>query len=171
MNTLRKECTVNTPTATTEDFRATKTFTAAPDAVNAALTDVDALTAWWAPAGGGADAGETLRFLMGYQEVVMGVEQAVRPSRVRWNVLDCEAAHDWDGTSIAFELEPAGTGTVLRFHHVGLHPGLECFDQCHSGWTRHLASLVDHVDRAAGSPNPPADAEYFAAWRAKHAAG
>ena len=116
---------MNTATGRTEsleDFQRTKTFAAAPDAVFSALTDIDALTGWWTPAGGGADAGETLRFLMGDQEVVMRVDEADRPSRVRWSVLVCEAAPDWVGTSITFDLEPVGAGTELRFRHHGLNP-------------------------------------------------
>lgn len=157
-----------TRTTTTDDFRSTKTFAAAPDPVFSAVTDIDALTGWWTPAAGGAAAGETLRFLMGDLEVVMQVDEADRPSRVRWSVLVCEAAPDWVGTSITFDLEPVGAGTELRFHHHGLNPSLECFEMCNAGWTRHLASLVDYVDRGAGSPNPPA--ERFAAWRAEHTA-
>ncbi|MDQ1360680.1 MAG: hypothetical protein QOJ44_1057 [Acidimicrobiaceae bacterium] len=161
---------MSTTTTTTDDFRSTKTFAAAPDAVFSSLTDIDALTGWWTPAGGGADAGETLRFLMGDQEVVMRVEAADRPSRVRWGVLVCEPAPDWVGTSITFDLEPIGAGTELRFHHHGLNPQLECFDNCQAGWTHFLASLVDFVDRGAGNPNLPADVEGFAAWRAEHGA-
>jgi uncharacterized protein YndB with AHSA1/START domain len=160
--------TTTRTTTTTDDFRSTKTFAAAPDPVFSALTDIDALTGWWTPAAGGAAAGETLRFLMGDLEVVMQVDEADRPSRVRWSVLVCEAAPDWVGTSITFDLEPVGAGTELRFHHHGLNPSLECFEMCNAGWTRHLASLVDYVDRGAGSPNPPA--ERFAAWRAEHTA-
>ncbi len=158
------------PTTTTDDFRSTTTFAAAPDAVFSALTDIDALTGWWTPAGGDADVGGTLRFLMGDREVVMRVDEADRPSRVHWSVLVCEPAPDWVGTSITFDLEPVGAGTELRFRHHGLNPRLECFEACHAGWTRYLASLVDYVDRGAGSPNPPADVERFAAWRAEHAA-
>jgi len=156
-----------TPT-TTDDFRSTKSFAGSPDGVFSALVDVDALTSWWTPAAGGANAGATLRFLMGDQEVVILVTDAERPSRVRWNVLVCEAAPDWVGTSITFDLEAVGAGTELHFRHHGLNPGLECFEMCNAGWTRHLASLVDFVDRGAGSPNPPA--ERFVAWRAEHAA-
>jgi uncharacterized protein YndB with AHSA1/START domain len=159
---------MTTAAITTDDFRSTNTFAAAPDAVFSALTDIDALTGWWTPAAGSADAGETLRFLMGDQEVVMRVEEADRPSLVSWSVLVCEPAPDWVGTSIIFDLEPAGAGTELRFHHRGLNPSLECFDNCQAGWTHFLASLVDYADRGAGSPNP-AD-ERFAAWRAEHAA-
>ncbi len=161
---------MSTTTTTTDDFRSTKTFAAAPDKVYSALTDIDALSGWWTPAGGGAGAGQTLRFLMGDREVVMRVDEADGASRVRWSVLLCEAAPDWEGTSITFDLEPVGAGTELRFHHHGLNPGLECFDMCHAGWTRHLASLVDYVDGGTGTPNPPADVERLAAWRAVHAA-
>jgi uncharacterized protein YndB with AHSA1/START domain len=161
---------VSTTPTTTDDFRSTKTFATAPNAVFSALTDIDALTGWWTPTGGGATAGETLRFLMGDQEVVMSVDEAVRPSRVRWSVLVCEPAPDWVGTSITFDLEPVGAGTELRFHHHGLNPRLECFETCYAGWTHFLASLVDYVDRGAGRPNLPADVQRFAAWRAEHAA-
>ena len=133
-----------------------------------ALTDIDALTGWWTPAAGGAAAGETLRFLFGEGEFVALVGEADRPSRVRWDVLACQPAPDWVGTSIIFDLVPdgTGTGTDLHFHHRGLNPGLECFDDCQAGWTHYLASLVGYVDGGVGSPNPPA--ERFAAWRAEH---
>jgi uncharacterized protein YndB with AHSA1/START domain len=168
-----KDAIMNTAadsTETLEDFQRTKTFASAPDAVYAALTDIDALTGWWTPAGGGADAGETLRFLMGDREVVMRVDEADRPSRVRWSVLVCEPDSDWVGTSITFDLEPVSAGTELRFRHHGLNADLECFETCLAGWTRYLASLVDYVDRGTGTPNPPADVARFAAWRAEHAA-
>ena len=63
----------------------------------------------------------------------MRVAEADRPSRVRWDVLVCEPASDWVGTTITFDLVPAGDGTELRFHHHGLNPQLECFDQCQAG--------------------------------------
>ncbi len=157
-------------TTTTDDFRSTKTFASDPDAVFSALTDIDALTGWWTPAGGSAAGGDTLAFLMGDKEVVMCVDEAERPSRVRWSVLVCEPVEDWVGTTITFDLAGSPTGTELRFQHHGLNPGLECYEMCHDGWTRHLASLVDYVDRGSGSPNPVAvDPERLAEWRAKHA--
>jgi uncharacterized protein YndB with AHSA1/START domain len=154
-----------------DDFRSTKTFASDADAVFDALTDIDALTGWWTPAAGGTASGDTLRFLMGDQEVVMRVDEADRPSEVRWSVLVCEPAPDWVGTTISFDLLPSSTGTELRFQHHGLNPSLECYGMCYAGWTRHLVSLVDYVDQGAGTPNPVADAERFGRWRAEHTAG
>lgn len=159
---------MSTSPTITDDFRSTRTFASAPDAVFSALTDIDALTGWWTPTAGAALAGETVRFLMGEQEVVVHVDEASRASRVRWSVLVCEPEADWVGTSITYDLAPAGAGTELRFAHHGLNPSLECYDKCDAGWTHFMASLVDFVDRGAGSPNEP-DAARFAAWRAEHA--
>jgi len=157
---------MTTTSTTTEDFRATRAFASDPDTVFSALTDIDALTGWWVPAAGGADAGGTLRFLFGNGELVVLVGEADRPTRVRWDVLACEPVPDWVGTSITFGLLPVDTGTELRFRHQGLNPGLGCFDDCQAGWTHYLASLVDFVEQGAGSPGAPD--ERFAAWRAEH---
>ena len=166
--------TTSDPTSgtTTGDFQSTKTFTAAPDAVFEALTSIDALTGWWNPAAGGALAGDTLRFFMGTDEVVMRVVEADRPAHVRWSVLLCEPARDWEGTSITFDIAPAAGGSELQFRHHGLNPALECYDQCYAGWTHYLASLVDFVDKGEGHPNrhDNSDAERVAAWRTAHTA-
>ena len=74
------------------------------------------------------------------------------PSRVEWLVHAAPFTPEWHGTSIVFELAPAGAGTKLTFRHRGLTPQLECFDMCHEGWTHYLASLVDYVDRGEGQP-------------------
>ena len=156
---------------TTEDFRSTKTFASAPDSVFSALTDVNALTRWWTPAGGGASAGQTLRFLMGDQEVVMRVDEALRPSRVRWSVLVCEPASDWVGTSITFDLEQVGTpapsctsatmaSTPTSNASISAAPG---------GPTTSPASSTTST-WAPAARTPPADVERFAASRASDAA-
>ncbi len=143
-----------------------KTSPPLPTRCSARSSDIDALTGWWTPAAGGADAGETLRFLFGDSELVVRVAQADRPSRIRWDVLDCGPAPEWVATAIIFEVTAVGTGSELHFRHEGLNAGLECFDDCQAGWTHYLASLVDYVDQGAGSPNAPD--ERFSAWRAEH---
>jgi len=157
---------MTTTSVSTDDFRATATFVAAPDAVFSALTDIDSLTGWWTPAAGGAAAGDTLRFLFGDSELVVRVGEALRPSRVRWDVLACGPVPDWVGTVIVFEVVPEGSGTELRFRHEGLQPGLECFGECQAGWTYYLASLVGYVDEGAGTPRAPD--ERYVSWRAEH---
>ena len=151
---------------TTEDFRSTKVFAGAPDIVFTALTDIDA-----SPAGDPRcrrrRSGRNSRFLMGDQEVVMRVEEADRPSRVRWSVLVCEPR------GLGRELDHLRSRAGRHQHRAalppqGLNPDLECFEHCCAGWTHYLASLVDYADLGAGSPN--AATSSGSPWRAEHAA-
>ena len=141
-------------TATTDiaDYQATKTFESAPGAVFDALTSTDAITTWWVPATGSGAAGGEITLMFGGQEVRIRVDEADRPARVCWTVLVSVPLPDWAGTTITFDIAPAGDGsTVLRFTHHGLTPQLECFSMCHAGWTQSLASLADYVDRDGGN--------------------
>lgn len=132
---------------TDHDFQAILNFTASPDDVYEAVISPAAITVWWVPTSGIGTAGGDLVFRFGDMKADMHVEEAERPSRVRWNVLTCEPIPDWAGTYITFDIAPAGDGgTRLVFRHYGLTPQLECFDMCQNGWTEHLSHLVDHVE-------------------------
>lgn len=141
-----------TTQAITEDYQATRSFTAAPAAVLAALTTLDGLAGWWSPVTGSTEPGAELTFSFGqHGSNTVRVEEP-SPAGVRWTVLTAEPAPEWDGTSICFDIEPSDGGSVLRFRHRGLTPQLACYDDCYSGWAWYLDSLVDHVDRGAGRP-------------------
>jgi Activator of Hsp90 ATPase homolog 1-like protein len=88
------------------------------------------------------------RYLAAWTCARIRVDEADRPARVRWTVLVSEPLPDWAGTTITFDITPAGDGsTVLHFTHHGLTPQLECFSMCSASWTQYLASLVDYADR------------------------
>src|SRR3546814_93196 len=77
--------------------------------------------------------------------------------KIVWTVLDnhfsfTSDATEWTGTDIVFEIEKLGDRTGLRFTHVGLVPGYECYDVCHDGWTTYVASLRDLVATGTGQP-------------------
>lgn len=123
-------------------------------AVYAALTTLAGLAGWWSPVAGSTGAGGELRFSHQRPDtLVLSVEEASYPERVRWRVLDYELNPEWSGTEIAFGLEDDGPeGTHLRFAHHGLVPALECFEACQAGWDHFLGSLRAYVERGTGSP-------------------
>jgi uncharacterized protein YndB with AHSA1/START domain len=141
-------------TETSEDFESTLSIAATPEAVLAALSTPEAVTSWWGPAIGSADAGGTLvvSFMGGRQRIVMHVEPAFE-NRVVWAVKECPLTPDWIGTTIFFDVTEAGDGAMLYFRHQGLTPELECFDMCHEGWTHFLASLVSYAETGVGQPH------------------
>lgn len=136
-----------------DSFHATMSIAAPLEAVLAALGTPEAVTSWWGPATGSADAGGRLEvaFMGGRQRIVMHVEPAFE-NRVVWSVQEAPLTPEWSGTSIFFDVTEAGDGAMLYFRHQGLTPELECFDMCHEGWTHYLGSLVTYAETGVGQP-------------------
>ena len=146
------------PVAPDADFETTLTLQASPDSVFDALTTTTGLSGWWTRVTGSGLAGGELTFTFDVP-LTISVDQAERPGRVRWTAVGFEPLPDWAGTTINFDVTPiAGGGSQLQFRHTGLTPHLECFDECSSGWTHYLASLVAYVESGHGHPFEPASA-------------
>ncbi len=136
-----------------QDYRANLRVSASVDEVFDALTSLEGLSAWWAPATGDATAGGLLTFHFGpASKAVMRVEAADRLVGVRWVTTEC-MIEDWVGTIQQFDLEalPDG-GTEIRFRHAGLTPQLPCYADCKSGWDHFVPSLAAYVETGSGNP-------------------
>jgi uncharacterized protein YndB with AHSA1/START domain len=128
-------------------------FTRAPEVVFEALATPAGVSGWWMPTTGEGAEGTELRMAFPPGVGVFRVDTTRPSSRVEWTVTSLDFLPDWVGTRIVFELHPtAGGGTELEFHHEGLTPQLECFDQCRQGWNYYLPSLHDHVETGSGRP-------------------
>jgi uncharacterized protein YndB with AHSA1/START domain len=139
---------------TGDNFASTNTVAASPDAVLTALRTIEGVTAWWGPATGAVEAGNTFEvsFLQGRQVIRMDVEPTPH-RRVVWSVDSAPLTPDWVGTTIVFEVEDTGDGATIHFRHQGLTPQLECYDMCHEGWTHYIGSLVSYVETGQGQPS------------------
>jgi hypothetical protein len=61
---------------------------------------------------------------------------------------------EWTGTKISFEISGEDGRTKIQFTHWGLMPGIECFNDCSSGWNYYLhSSLVPYINTGRGKPN------------------
>src|SRR4029453_10606775 len=89
------------------DYQTTVRVKAPPDALFDALTTVAGLGAWWNPATGSGATGGELRFVMNDPApLVIPVDEATRPTAVRWTVTDCPFLPDWIGTKPTFTITP-----------------------------------------------------------------
>lgn len=142
---------------TTAHYRTTVEVRAPADAVFDAVTSTEALAAWWSPVTGAGLAGGDLRFPMvaGQPPLLIHVDEATRPTSVRWSVVECTFMEDWVGTRPTFTIEPVGEASCrLTFEHVGLTDDLACREMCSRSWDHFIrTSLRELAEGGPGAPN------------------
>jgi uncharacterized protein YndB with AHSA1/START domain len=143
------------PTST--DYRTTVRVHASADVVFDAITTTEKLAAWWSPVTGSGLRGGELRFPMVAEQppLLIRVDEATRPTTVRWTVLDCTFMEDWVGTRPTFTVVPVDDDCCdVTFEHRGLTDELECKDMCSRSWDHFVrTSLRELAEGGAGAPN------------------
>jgi hypothetical protein len=142
---------------TSTDYRTTIRVHAPPDAVFDALTTTEGLTAWWSPVTGSGLTDGELRFPMVEEQppLLFRVDEATRPTTVRWTVVDCTFMEDWVGTQPTFTIRQIDADSCeLTFEHRGLTDNLDCKDMCSRSWDHFVGtSLRELVEGGPGAPN------------------
>ena len=88
------------------------------------------------------------------------IVEFVPDKKVVWQVTDCfmpwnPDKTEWTGTKINFEISKKGGNTHVEFTHVGLVPGIDCFDACSNAWNEYLhGSLTRLINNGEGRPEP-----------------
>jgi hypothetical protein len=142
-----------------QDYTNTFTVDQAPQDVFKAICNP---RGWWSE----EIQGDTDRlgavFFYSYQDVHRGtfkVTEFKPGERIAWHVLQnylsfVEDTTEWTGTDIVFDLSRDGGKTKVRFTHVGLNPGEQCYDACHEGWGFYVGtSLRELITKGRGQPN------------------
>lgn len=110
-----------------------------PDQVFAAVNNP---RAWWPGKFEGATDKPGAEFVYEYppyHRSTQKVMEFVPAKKVVWRVLDAHLSFvndkaEWKDTDIVFEIGQRGGKTELRFTHLGLHAGRECYYKCASSW-------------------------------------
>ena len=143
--------------ASATNYSTTVRINAPADSVFDAITKAKALTSWWSPVSGLGVTGGDLRFPMVASQppLHIHVDVAIRPSVVRWTVVECTFLRDWEGTRPTFTISSIDDGSCeLTFEHIGLNDRLECKYMCSRSWDHFVrTSLRELAEGGAGAPN------------------
>ena len=143
-------------TMTTTNYCTTIRIDAPAETVFDAITTPELIAAWGSPVTGAGLTGGDLRFPMVAEQppLLIHVEEASRPTTVRWTVVQCSFMEDWEKTQPTFTIVPIEAGSCeLPFEHVGLNDQLECKDMCSRSWDHFVrTSLPELVDGGPGAP-------------------
>ena len=117
---------------------------------------------WWVTNVGGSSQNPgdvfTVRF-SGEVFVTFKVTEFVPDQKIEWTVIDChlpwlQDKKEWNDTRVLFEFEKKGNQVQITMTHIGLRPGIECFDSCVKGWDQYFkGSLYKLLSEGVGQPN------------------
>jgi uncharacterized protein YndB with AHSA1/START domain len=131
------------------DIRHSIQIAAQPEAVYPLVATGQGFSQWWASditeTGGAVDLGFFNRATV-YRLRLMN---SAPPARAEWR---CETGKEWDGTRIAFHLEAAAGGTLLRFTHADWAAETDYFISCNTTWGELMFRLKGAAEGHAPGP-------------------
>ena len=136
------------------------------NSITAAVTPAQAFAgianvgAWWAKSfkGRAMNPGDKFTVQFGETKVDFEITEAIPEKRVVWHVTDCylpwlNNKTEWTGTSVEWDISSNAGATQIDMTHIGLFPGVECYEDCKTGWNGHITgSLHNLLTKGAGQP-------------------
>lgn len=117
-----------------------------------AISSIEGVSRWWAPATGGCDVGDTLIFHFDEHAVTMQIMESVDNQRVVWKNIDDEGP--WKNTHFTFDLQQDNDQVLVNFTHADWKKVTELFTHCSTKWAVFLLSLKDYIEAGTGKPFP-----------------
>ena len=140
-----------------ENFHRTITVNASAEE---ALKKISQVNGWWAKNFSGKAEKKNDKFSVQFGKpfVDFQVSELIHGKKVVWKVTDCNLhwisnKKEWNGTEVVFEISQNNKSTQIDFTHIGLVPGVECYDECEPGWNGHITnSLAKFINEGKGMP-------------------
>jgi hypothetical protein len=115
---------------------------------------------WWAKkfSGKALNENDTFKVRFGETFVDFKITEAIPGKKIVWHVTDCNLhwinnKKEWRDTQVVWKLTPENGRTQIKMTHEGLVPGVECYNDCETGWNGHVkGSLVAFINENKGRP-------------------
>lgn len=132
--------------------------------VNASAEDVfksiNDVSKWWSENMNGSSQKLNDEFTVHFGEtsITSKIVEVVPNEKIAWHVTDCykhwlKDKKEWKDTKIVWEISPAQSDTLISFTHIGLVPGIECYEGCEKAWDFYVKeSLFKLLTKGKGMP-------------------
>jgi hypothetical protein len=126
-----------------------------------AFESINSVSQWWTENLEGSSQKLNDEFTVRFGEtfVTVKIVELLPDRKIVWHVIDCNKPwlkdkKEWKDTKISFEISKQDKKTEIRFTHLGLVPGIECFEACSNAWSQYIQrSLLSLITNGQGQPN------------------
>jgi len=135
-----------------------------------ALEKISRVGEWWAVNFKGNANDLQSRFTVHFARTtwsLMEIAEVDPGRRIVWKVVDCflpifKDPYLWKDNRITWDLAKDGARTQITMTHVGLVPGVECYEDCRKGWNFYVGeSLFKLLTEGKGLPGSSIFADVF----------
>ncbi|HEY4784645.1 MAG TPA: SRPBCC domain-containing protein [Bacteroidales bacterium] len=104
---------------------------------------------WWTTSfkGSAKNLNDVFSVHFGETRVSFKVVEIIPTKKMVWLVTDCflhwlRNKTEWTNTNIVFEISEKKNQTRIDMTHVGLVPGMECYENCEEGWNEYIGESI-----------------------------
>jgi hypothetical protein len=128
-----------------------------------AFEGINQVSEWWTKnfKGSSNKLGGTFSVHFGETWASYEIVEMIPNQKIVWLVTDCNLhwlkdKKEWKGTKILWEIAPIQGAAEIHMTHLGLKPGIECFEDCTIGWNHYVrVSLATLINEGKGVPDHP----------------
>lgn len=132
-----------------------------PGSIEKASEAISQVSSWWTENISGNSKNQYDIFEVRFGETFSRFQiiENIKGKKIRWYVMDCNLhwmknKKEWKDTEILWEISSVGDATRIDMTHIGLVPGIECFEDCNKGWNHYVkVSLYKLLMEGSGEPD------------------
>ena len=119
-------------------------------AVNAtaqeAFKSINSVSDWWTIIfkGNSDKLNDVFTVRFGETFITVKIIEFIPNSKIGWQVIDCykhwlkDNKREWMDTTMSWEISTEKNTTQISFTHIGLVPGIECYNGCEKAWDFYI---------------------------------
>ena len=125
-----------------------------------ALNAVNNIAGWWTTVfeGHSEKVNDVFTVTFGETWITIKITEVVPGKKISWLVTDCNKEwlkdkKEWKGTTMVWDISAEDNATKITFTHIGLRPGMECYNGCEKAWNFYIEqSLLKLLNEGKGMP-------------------
>jgi len=125
-----------------------------------AFNSINNVAGWWTMAfeGSSENLNDVFTVRFGETFITIRVIELVPCQKTGWQVIDCykhwlKDTKEWLNTKMSWEISEVNNEMQISFTHIGLVPGIECYNGCEKAWNFYVKeSLLKLLTDGKGAP-------------------